>query len=507
VRDLKRAERAARDEHIQARRAEGAPIKRIAREIAVSVKTVRRVVRGRAERSRRPSKLEPFRPLIRQRVEEDGLSAVLLLEEIQALGYDGGYTILKDYVRTLRRKPARRAHLRFETEPGEQGQVDLSPYTVLIGEAPTPVVCFSLVLGYSRWQYIRFLAHADAHSVCHCHVLAFEEMGGIPLEILYDRMKQIVLESHRHQVVYHPLFKALREHYGFRAVPLAPGYKEGKGKVENPFRYIEGNFLPRRRYTDLSDLNRQASEWLKKARARCHGTTRERPVDRLDVERPRLLALPPEPFDAAMREERSVGDDFHIPWGTNRYSVPPRLHGQTVVARVLEGWLEVLVGPRDKEECVARHPLRETKHKRYTLPEHEAEFREHSKSRHVLEEQFLRLGPAAQSFVAGLVAERGGAAGYHMSRILALRETIGHERVAEALRQAARYHAFDYNAVARIARGKAPSVRPASLAEPVPTHIAQFLRGAGQHQRPLESYKHRLGRPRFKKPEDNDGER
>lgn len=73
-------------------------------------------------------------------------------------------------------------------------------------------------------------------------MLAFEEAGGVPEEILYDRMKQVVLESYRNRVVMHPLFNAMRLHYGdFKAVPLAPGYKEGKGKVENPFRYVEAN--------------------------------------------------------------------------------------------------------------------------------------------------------------------------------------------------------------------------------------------------------------------------
>lgn len=90
----------------------------------------------------------------------DGLTAVRTLEEIRAVGYAGGCSILKDFVRPLRSQAVRRPHLRFETEPGVQAQVDLSPYTVLSG-VPTPVVCFSLVLGYSRWQYLRFLLHAD----------------------------------------------------------------------------------------------------------------------------------------------------------------------------------------------------------------------------------------------------------------------------------------------------------------------------------------------------------
>ncbi|MDI7270075.1 MAG: IS21 family transposase, partial [Myxococcota bacterium] len=272
------------------------------------------------------------------------LSSVLILRELRDLGYTGRYTILKEFVKTIRPKKKRRAHLRFETAPGRQAQVDLSPYLVPLGGRPTSVVAFSMVFGYSRRQFLRFFLHADAHAVCHAHVLAFDEAGGVPEEILYDRMKQVVLESYRHRVVMHPLFEAMRRHYNFRAVPPAAGYKEGKGKVENPFRYGEGNFLPKRTFRDIDDLNRQAAEWLRNiARVRIHETTRERPVDRLDLERPVLRRLPPTPFDAARVEDRLVGDDFSIRWETNRYSVSPALVGETATVRELEGAIEIFV--------------------------------------------------------------------------------------------------------------------------------------------------------------------
>lgn len=454
---------------------------------------MRRLVRPKKPRKRRASLIDPFRPVIRKLVCTDGLSAVLVLEEIRALGYRGGYSVLKQYVRSIRPKSVRRPHLRFETAPGVQAQVDLSPYQVRIADVLTPVVCFSMVFGFSRWQFLRFFLHADAHAVCHAHVLGFEEAGGVPEEILYDRMKQVVIESHRHRVLMHPLFEAMRVHYGsFKAVALAPGYKEGKGKVENPFRYVEGNLLPRVRagVRDVDELNARAAAWLRDtARGREHGTTHELPGDRMDTERPHLKPLPHHRFDAAQVVERLVGDDFCVAWDTNRYSVPPRFVGQTAAVRVLEGVIEVRVG----QEPVARHVLRETRYKRYILPEHEAEFRERSSSRHVLSEQFLRLGPAARAFADGLIDEHGGAAGYHMSRILGLCEKAGTARVAEALRHAVRYGAFDFNAVARILEGKTdqPHAAPPCPA-PLPARITEFLRGAGDHQRPLRAYEQML---------------
>jgi transposase len=241
----------------------------------------------------RPSKLDAFKPLIHKLVLTDGLSCVRVLEEIRAVGYMGGDNILKLFVKTFRPKPGRRPHLRFETAPGVQGQVDLSPYTVLLSGEPTNLVCFSFVLGFSRWHFIRFLLHADVHSICHCHVLAFEDAGGVPHEILYDRMKQVVLESLKDGVIFHALFERMAQHYGFRAVPLAPGYKEGKGKIENPFKYVEGNFLAGRTFADLDDLNGQAQQWLIEiARVRVHRTTQEQPAARLTQEQPSLIPLP-----------------------------------------------------------------------------------------------------------------------------------------------------------------------------------------------------------------------
>lgn len=446
---------------------------------------MRRVLRPKAKKkARKPSLLDPFRPLIRKLVLEDELTAERVLEEVKATGYRGSYTILKEYIRAFRPKASRRPHDRFETEPGEQGQVDLSPYTVVLGLTPTKVVCFSMIFGFSRWQFVRFLLHADARSVCHCHVLAFEEAGGVPHEILYDRMKQVVIASWKDGVLFHPLFEAMVAHYGFTAIPLAPGYKEGKGKVEEPFRFVEGNCLPGRKFHDLDDLNRQAQEWRDKKAERDHRTTHEQPAARLDQERPRLIALPEQRFDAAERAPRQVGDDFCIPWDTNRYSAGPRHTGKQAWARVLEGELEVIIG----DEVVARHRLRDTRYGRYVLPEHEAEFREHSASRHVLAEQFRRLGSGAEEFAAGLREVKGTAAGYHMSRILQLADKLGVLRVAEALRHANRYGAFDSHAVARIVTGRHPPRAATASPLSTPAPVAEFLKGAGSFQRSVQSY-------------------
>jgi hypothetical protein len=157
-----------------------------------------------------------------------------------------------------------------------------------------------------------------------------------------------------------------------------------------------------------------------------------------------------------------------------------------VLIRVLEGVLEVEVGG----DVVASHRIRAAAHRRFILPEHEAAFRERSSSSRLLAEQFARLGSAAQQFAEGLRRSRGGAAGYHMGQILRLADRIGVLRVAEALRHAHRYGAYDWRSIERIIAGKKPphSTRGSDAAAPVPQRIREYLRGAGSFQRPVEAY-------------------
>ena len=103
--------------------------------------------------------------------------------------------------------------------------------------------------------------------------------------------------------------------------------------MENAFKFVYSSLLQGSTFHDLEDLNRKAEAWLREvAWVRRHGTTQERPRDRLDEERPYLIPLPGRPFLAAWVEERLVGYDFCIAWDTNRYSVSPSCVGRSVQA-------------------------------------------------------------------------------------------------------------------------------------------------------------------------------
>jgi hypothetical protein len=337
--------------------------------------------------------------------------------------------------------------------------VDLSPYEVELGGVLTPVVCFSFVLCFSRWRFFYFVRHADHFTVMMCHRLAFEELGGVPAEILYDRMKQVVIVVVDDEPVLQEDFARLVAHYGFTARVLEPGYKEGKGKVEKPFQDVE-TFLKHHSFHDLEDLNAKAFKWrTEELHLTPHRTTDEKPADRLLHERPFLLELPDEPFRCEQRTRAHTGKHFHVEHSGRFYSVPPQYADRWVTRCVLNGRLWVEVG----DEVISEHELHDDSPKFVTLPEHRDAFRQMGTRRKSTRKAFVTMGPAAERFAEGLDRLQGGASTYHMAQILKLVTRIGQRRVLDALRYATRYEAFNHTAVGRIARVRRLSATTGSI--------------------------------------------
>ena len=460
-------------------------------------KTVRRVLRkGAAPKKRGPSKLDPYRAVVSYRALEHGWQTRQIFRYICDLGFGGGETIVKELVREIRPRPARRPALRFETDPGVQGQVDLSPYEVELGGVLTAVVCFSFVLAWSRWRFFFFVLHADRFTVMLGHRLAFEELGGVPATILYDQMKQVVIAVVDGEPLLQEDFARLVAHYGFAVHVLEPGYKEGKGKVEKPFQDVE-SFLKHRTFHSLDDLNAKTFEWRRdELHVTPHRTTDEKPADRLIVERPFLLELPDEPFRCEERTRAHTGKHFHVEYLGRFYSVPPQFADRWVTRCVLNGRLWVEHG----HEVISEHELRGDDPKFVTLPEHRDAFREMGARRKNTRTVFVTMGPAAERFAEGLDRMQGGASTYHMAQILKLVTRIGHRRVLDALRYATRYEAFNHTAVSRIARVRrlkaTTGAVEAALETPRDDHPSGTPGGEagddplpeGPRQRPLDRY-------------------
>ena len=286
---------------------QGKGIREIARMLEVSRNTVRRYLRSeglpRYQREARPIKLDRYKHYLDERVMHatpDWIPATVLLREISALGYRGGYSILKDYLATLRPLAPAEPVIRFETEPGRQMQADFA--TIRRGRDRLAV--FIATLGWSRATYVEFVSDERLETLLGCHERAFYFFGGVPREVLYDNMRTVVTDRdqygpglHR----YNRTFLDFAHHYGFLPRLCRPYRAQTKGKVERFIGYLRGSFyVPLASQlradglkVDRDTANARVGTRLREiANARVHATTGEVPLVRLALEHERLQAMP-----------------------------------------------------------------------------------------------------------------------------------------------------------------------------------------------------------------------
>jgi transposase len=245
-----------------------------------------------------PTKLDPYRPLIRERLTTyPELTAVRLFDEVRAAGYSGSLTQLKEFVRQIRPRPEPEPLVRFETPPAHQAQVDFARFTLPWGVRWGLFV----VLGYSRLLWLQFYARQTMRTLMSGLEAAFHYFGGVPAELLFDQLKAVILEDRRPaggRVLENPEFLRFAAHWGFRIRACRPYRAQTKGKVERPVRYVRQSFLYGRSFAGDADLNAQALAWLARvANVRHHATTKEVPQARFERdERALLRPLAPRPY-------------------------------------------------------------------------------------------------------------------------------------------------------------------------------------------------------------------
>jgi transposase len=224
-----------------------------------------------------------------------------------------------DFLREVRPSPLLPFEVRFETPPGEQAQVDFAHFEVIFADEPgavRKVWLFSLVLGHSRLIWARFVAHQDLQTVLRCHMAALAALGGVPREILHDRMKTAMIgEDDQAHIVYNRALIEFAGHYGFCPKACRPYRAKTKGKVERPFRYIREDFYLARAFRNLDDLNAQLAHWLGTvANPRVHATTRRVVNEAFAEEKLVLQPLPLVPYRAVLKLERRIS---HEAWSAS----------------------------------------------------------------------------------------------------------------------------------------------------------------------------------------------
>ena len=289
----------------------------------------------------KPTKLDEYKQQVDQWLEEAPYSAVRILERLKEQGFDGRYSIVKEYVRSRKVDLDEKAMVRFETMPGKQGQMDwgfFEDHTVHEEGKWKKLYCFLMILGYSRVRYIEFVTDMSTNTLIRCHQNVFRYFGGYPEEILYDNMKQVHIKRllKQEDSTLNRQFEDFAGFYGYKPVLCRPYRGQTKGKVERTVQFVRDNFMIGIKYNSLADLNGQALAWCNKVNAKVHATTDEIPFERLKKEG--LSPLKRE-YIIDKINLRRVQKDCLISYAGSQYSVPAEYVGRDVAAVALDNML------------------------------------------------------------------------------------------------------------------------------------------------------------------------
>ncbi len=411
----------------------------------------------------RLSKLDAYKGQIVRWLDAHPYSAQQIFQRLREAGFEGGITIVKDYVHRIRPRH-QAAFLKLDFAAGECAQVDWGEYgTIAVGSTRRRLSFFLMVLCYSRRMYLEFTVSQKMEFFLACHENAFAAFGACPSRIMVDNLKSAVLQRLVGAApVFNPKYLDFSRHWGFEIVPCNVAKGNEKGRVENGVGYVKKNLLAGLELADFAALQPAATLWVDTvANVRIHGATHQRPIDRFEDERAHLRPLNPAGSDLARVCTVRATRQFRVPLDTNHYSVPARYAGQLLT---LKAYAE-RVCIYDADQLVAHHPRSMDRYQDIEEPEHAQQLLAQRKSAREqrLLVHFLALSPRAQAYREGLEAKRVNAR-VHLRKILALAELHGKEAVARALDDGLELQAFSAEYIANIlAARRRTGPEPAAL--------------------------------------------
>jgi len=326
---------------VRALAADGVSEREIAVRLGMNRRTVARLARSeeppRYRRAPAGSQLDGLEPVLRRLLEEwPQMKAPRLTEILRSdYGYAGSLRLVQARLRRLRPSSVRPAQ-RTGYRPGQVLQLDWAemPTRPMLAGRERRVYALVASLPYSGTQTAFFSFEMTLESFLEGHVRAFEWLGGVPRECVYDNLRAVVARREGDQVVWNPRFLHLRGHYGFHATACTPATPREKGSVEAGVRYLKSGFWPARRFGSLGELDAEYGGWRDRVcNRRLHASGRFPVEERLAGERRALRPLPPARFDWSGHRTTRVPVDGYLRHRRCFYRAPERLVHERVELR------------------------------------------------------------------------------------------------------------------------------------------------------------------------------
>jgi transposase len=346
---------------VRALAADGVSQTQIAARLGINRRTVKRLLDAheppRYSRACAGSMLDPLAPVIREVLAQvPGIKAPRLTELLRDdYGYTGSVDLVRKRLAAMRPAKVERAAQRTGYRPGQVMQVDWAemPTRPRLWGRERRVYALICSLPFSGAATAHFSFDMTIESFLEGHVRAFDWLGGVPRELVYDNLRAVVARRDVDSVTWNPRFVQLRGHYAFHATACTPSTPREKGSVEGSVRYHKTGFWPARRFGSLEELDGVYADWRDRvALPRRHATGRFVVAERLAVEREALTALPPICFDAAGRRSSRVPTDGYLKHAGSFYRAPTGLIHQRVELR----WDRDVVWIEHRGAVVARYP-------------------------------------------------------------------------------------------------------------------------------------------------------
>lgn len=418
----------------------------IARLLGVSRNTVKRALR-RSEapeykRQKKVSALEPFRDIICEMANLKKFKGSRILNEVRSKGYKGSHTAFYDFLSKV--KISQRKHFTpYETAPGQQAQFDWSPYTVLIGGKLNKIYVYSYINSFSRYQIFEVSLSQDQAATFEALENSIIASEGGCQRVQTDNAKAFVINASKNNFQWNPRYLTFCAHYGFTPTRSLPGHPWSKGKVEKPFSYLETHFIAGSSFEDFISLQLKLKDFQSHMNNRVHSTTKCKPVDLFDKEKPSLLLLPELRYVGVKEDTRKVSYDCLISYNGSRYSVPWMFAGKFVWIKISRGYHLQVYSQSNK--LIAEHPLSVKKGSTNIIQEHYKNYREITESFQSLKEKFLESFPEYDLFLDKLIAQKRINAHRQLKQMIYLSNIYCKDDFIEALNKSIEYNVFNHS--------------------------------------------------------------
>lgn len=425
----------------------------VAQHFGVSRRTVERIGReppvttaddAAARRARgvgRPGVGPEVRATLRQLLEDDpalppGEVWRRLREAGTPLGLSTTYRLLAETKRTL---PVE-LMVRFEGVAGEFAQFDFGHVDVRLTTGARRRVHFAAYrLKWSRWTHVVLVPNERVEALVRALLDSFAAAGGVPLRVVVDNPKTIVLRREEGRPVWHPTFGQLALDYGFGVELCTPRAPEQKGSVENLVGFAKRRFFRARRFVDLAtDLPQQLAQWLVEVNEeRPSRATHLPPAVRLAEERARLQPLATAPADYGLKVPVTVGPTAMVSYQGVRYAMPAPACGLPATLHLYPDRVRIVCAGGKHEAVHPRFPLVGTvSYLTGQRAQQLAHVYGERKRLYFMRQRLLELGPVGEAYVTELVHQRPHTWKGCVERLFNTLEVLGETRFRVVLQRA-----------------------------------------------------------------------